>query len=337
VGIGRKFVRVVAALALAFAGAPASTQDADRVAVDSIQSPAPSLGNVVSAPTGLTVFTVSPSTGAVTKSSGNGYRVSSGTTRSLVVVSCGGPGYCATTEPTITIRSIGSPTGRAGQLTNFVISPVTATIVSAPIGTDPVTFKIAPIGRNETRSFYVGADFPIYGDDSGKPTGAASANFEVTVSLTPLPFSGSRTGEAIATVFRPINVALTSNFAFGTISRPFLGSGTVSIDSVTGNRTVTGQGVQGMNSPAPARAAYTVTGEGGQVFSITVPPTFSMTGPGGTITVTTNHTAGGFQSLSGSLGSPGSYSFRVGGSFPVSSTTGLGTYSGSFAVTVQYN
>lgn len=338
-GFSQRFIRLAALGGLAFAASPSSSQilDNDRVGVQSIQTPAPALGNVVSAPAGTTVFTVSPSSGNVSRSSGNGYRVSGGTTRSLVSVFCGGPGYCDSTEATITVGSIGSPTARAGQLTNFTVSPVTAVITAAPTGTNPITFKIGPIGRNQTKSFYVGADFPILGDNSGQPTGAASSGFEVGVSLTPLPFSGSGTGLATATVFRPIVVSSTSNMSFGIVSRPLTGNGTVNLDAVTGVRTVTGNGAEGINSPAPFRAAYTVSGEGGQVFSAALPSTFTMTGPGGEIVVTPTISAPGTQTLSSSLGSAGSYSFHVGGSFPMTSTTPLGSYSGTFAVIVQYN
>jgi hypothetical protein len=79
-----------------------------------------------------------------------------------------------------------------------------------------------------------------------------------------------------------------------------------------------------------------VTGEGGQAISISVPPTFVMNGPA-SLTVTTNKTAGESQILSSALGSGGSYGFYVGGTLPTSSATPVGAYSGSFAVTVQYN
>ena len=87
-------------------------------------------------------------------------------------------------------------------------------------------------------------------------------------------------------------------------------------------------------SPA-TRASYLVTGEGGQTFSISVPPTFQMTQAGGSITVTTNNNAAGTQVLSGALGSVGTFPFSVGGSFPLTSSTPLGVYTGTFVVSVQ--
>lgn len=318
---------------------PALSQKGGKAtpSVQSIETPAPALGKVVSAPTGNTVFRAASSSGDVTKVSGNGYRVSSGNTRSLVTLTCTGMA-CENADADITISSIGSPTGRALPLTNFTVTPVTAVINNGPNGTNPLTFRIRPIGNGGTKSFYVGADFTIAGDESGSPTGEASAAFQVLVEFANPPTSGSGTGLATATVFRPITIALTSNLGFGAVSRPFAGSGTVNLDAATGTLSLTGQGVQLLPViAAPARAGYTVNGEGGQVFSIYIPSTFQMAGPTSNLTVTTSNTSGGIQNLSGTLGSPGSYSFHVGGSFPITATTPVGVYSGTYGVLVQYN
>jgi hypothetical protein len=323
-------MRLLAPAILACTAAPAFSQTI------SVTSPDPQLGNVVSAPTGDTIFRVSPSASTVTVAGGTGYRVSGGTTRAVVTVTCPNVGACNTKDVDVTISAIGSPTKRARALTNFTVSNGTATIKVPPgvSGTNPITFKLNPVGRSSTKYFYLGMDFPIAGDSSGLPTGVATSNFLINATAASVNISAN--GQAVATVFRPITIGLTSNLSFGTVSRPFAGTGTVSLDSATGERALTGQGVQGILA-APVRAAYLVSGEGGQVFSISVPPTFTMTGATDTLTVTTNNNAAGTQVLSGSLGSAGSRAFHVGGSFPLNSSTGLGTYSGSFAVTVQYN
>ena len=71
--------------------------------------------------------------------------------------------------------------------------------------------------------------------------------------------------------------------------------------------------------------------------SISVPSTFTMTGGANAITVTTIPSLSGVQVLSGALGSAGSLSFDVGGSFPLTSGTPSQVYSGTFSVTVAYN
>ena len=80
------------------------------------------------------------------------------------------------------------------------------------------------------------------------------------------------------------------------------------------------------------RAAYNVTGEAGQTFSISVPTSFAMahaTAPSITVNLTPEATSG---TLTG-----GAATFGVGGSFDISDTTATGAYSGNFTVTVAYN
>jgi hypothetical protein len=101
---------------------------------------------------------------------------------------------------------------------------------------------------------------------------------------------------------------------------------------------VTGIGAMALNSPAPTLATYTVTGEGGQAISIDmdIESEVELTGPG-TLSVTLNTNAGPAPVLDGSPGQEGSYDFRVGGTFPFSHDTPVGSYSGTFFVTVVYN
>ena len=159
-------------------------------------------------------------------------------------------------------------------------------------------------------------------------TGAAPAFAQATASQ-------STTGSA--TIIRPITLSKTSDIAFGKVVRPSTGTSTVAIDAASGTRSISGgDGV--LLSSTATRAAYSVGGEGGQSFSISVPSSFSMAHGGGgsaiSVALTGTATSG---TLSGSLGADGSSSFGVGGSFDVSSTTATGSYSGTFTVTVQYN
>lgn len=155
--------------------------------------------------------------------------------------------------------------------------------------------------------------------------------------------SSSQTVSSSATIFRPITLTKTSDLRFGTIVRPAGGSDTVVIAASDGTRTLTTNNAVALSNGAhvaPTRAAFTVAGEGGQAFSISVPSTFNMTRAGGSetlaITLTATATSG---TLSGALGdaSNGSATFGIGGSMPVTSTTASGAYSGSFVTTVTYN
>lgn len=323
----------IAALLLACAGGAA----AQTLGVG-VSGSTPNLGKVASAASGNTVFRVAPSTGSITKLSGSGARVTTGTSRATVTVSCGNQNACASTQVNVRIGS-GSWSGRGRQLTNFTVSMGTATQAVAPTGTDPINFRIGPVGKNSSKTFYVGADFPIAGDDSGSGTGSASSAFYVWVAAAPNTPNGSisASGTALATAFRSISLAKTADLYFGRIVRPLSGSGTVGLAASNAAKTYP-VGVAWMNLPQATRAAYTVTGEGGQTMSINIPSSFNMTGPlSSTLTVTTNNNLTATPTLSSILGNSGTYSFFVGGSFPISSSTQSGVYSGTFTVTVAYN
>lgn len=298
---------------------------------------APDLGKVVSAASGDTVFTIDESTGAVTRASGSGVRLATGTTRAAISVRCGNQGSCNNSTVAVKIGAIGTPTRRARALTRFTVAMGTATLRSGPSGSNPITFTLNAIPRNTTRTFYVGFDFPIAGDNSGLASGAATSGYYVYVSKSSSQPTSGTTGTAAATIYRPIAISNPTDLVFGTIVRPRTGSGSVVINASTGARTVSG-GVVGLSAPPPSRALFTVTGEGGQAFSVSMPTILLMLGTGaGILPVVLSTTAGSTQVLSSAVGSAGTYSFGIGGTLPVSSTTRTGSYSGSFTVTVDYN
>ncbi|MET0273330.1 MAG: DUF4402 domain-containing protein [Phenylobacterium sp.] len=152
--------------------------------------------------------------------------------------------------------------------------------------------------------------------------------------------SSQQTTSSSTTIFQPIALAKNTDLSFGTVVRPSTGTGTVVIAAATGARTLTGAGAllaTGPNAVA-SRATYTVSGEGGQSYAITVPASFSMTRSTGgqTILVTLASTAT-TGILSGSLGAAGTGTFGVGGSIPLADTTVSGAYTGTFNVVVAYN
>lgn len=139
-------------------------------------------------------------------------------------------------------------------------------------------------------------------------------------------------------IIQPIQLAKDTDLGFGSVVKPNSGTNTVAIDASSGSRTVTGGGDAALAPSTSGRATYTVTGEGGQTFSISTPASFDMQRQGGSDTITvalTQSAATG--TVSGALGGSGTAAFGVGGSFDVSSATASGAYSGSFDVTVAYN
>ncbi len=296
-------------------------------------------GNIAAASNGQTVFRADAASGGVIRLSGSGTRLSGASVRSLVTVACNGPATCDSANALITIAPTGTATGRAAPLQNFTVSNsgATASIVVAPGTGSSISFTIGPVGRNLSKTFWVGFDLPIDGNNSAGATGTANSSFAVTVARVDGKGATSLAGAASAAVYRALAISNTSDLAFGRVSAPTSGTGTVTLMPATGAVTVTGNGVKALSAPSSTAAAFTISGEGGQSVSVSVPSTFTMSGPTGGFTVTTNSTISGAQVLSGMLGSGGSLPLNVGGSFNLSAATPAGNYSGSFAVTVQYN
>jgi len=324
---------LVAALMLAAAfGSPTRAQ---QYTVSSITMT--DIGNVASAPTGSSTFQTAPSTGAVTRIAGSAVRLTSGSARSLVTVGCVGEVECPAATVLIAVSQTGTPTGRAGALQNFTASLTSGSFLAAPGTGNSISFTFVGIPDGGSRTFYVGFDFPLSGDNGGASSGPSTANFAVSATTLLGTQGGSLAGLATANVFRSIAITNSSALAFGRITRPRTGSGTVSLAAATGAVTTTGTGVTRMPSPASTAASFTATGEGGQSFSVSVPSTFDLTNGGDTIVVTLTPSTSGNQSFSGAIGSAGTLPILVGGSFALTSTTALGTYTGTFGVTVAYN
>lgn len=150
--------------------------------------------------------------------------------------------------------------------------------------------------------------------------------------------SSAQSGAGSSTIFQPIALQKLTDLEFGAIVRPVSGQGVVSMDPATGARALSGGGALLNSGAAPTRATFTVGGEGGQSFAVTVPASMTMTRAGGseTLSVTLSSTiAAGV--LSGTLGGAGTSSFGVGGAMTVTSAAASGAYAGSFQVVVTYN
>src|SRR5262249_23710157 len=93
--------------------------------------------------------------------------------------------------------------------------------------------------------------------------------------------SATQATTASGTIFQPIVLAKNTDLSFGTIVRPSTGNGTVTVAAADGARTLSGSGALLTSGTAAARATYTVTGEGGQAYSVTVPANMTMTRSGG--------------------------------------------------------
>jgi len=144
--------------------------------------------------------------------------------------------------------------------------------------------------------------------------------------------SASTSTAGSATIAAPISLTENSTLRFGSLVRPTSNSNTVTLATASCAPALTGTGNAALLSSTSGCATYSVTGENAQAFNIVTDPTFDMTRSGGTETITVT------LSKSASTGTIGqaSAAFKVGGSFPLATTTVAGAYSGSFSVTVTY-
>ena len=155
--------------------------------------------------------------------------------------------------------------------------------------------------------------------------------------------TSATTANVTTTIIRPISVTKNTDLKFGTIVRPGSGSGTVGL-STTNVSTVTGTGAILLPSSTTSPANFTVSGEGGQAFTMAIDSTVTLTNTaasGGTLTVTTVNDAACTTAcaLPGALGDPSGDTkiVNVAGSFPFISTTNTGAYAGVMNISVTYN
>ena len=167
------------------------------------------------------------------------------------------------------------------------------------------------------------------------------------LSIVMLAFAAStfaqvtETANATATIISPISISKVTDLEFGNVAVS-TGGGTVVMNATTGIRTVTGDCTLPATPGTVSRAQFTVGGESGYTYSITLPAGATTIGDGvaSTMTVTpwtssptpTGTLTGGTQTL------------YVGATLNVGATQTPGTYSatasngsGEFSVTVNYN
>lgn len=130
---------------------------------------------------------------------------------------------------------------------------------------------------------------------------------------------------ATVEIAAPIAITQDTALAFGNIG-PSAASGTVTI-AVGGGKSVTG-GVSDLGG-SHAAGAFTVTGASGASYSVTIPASVSLTGPGTAMSASLTDDASG--TLTG-----GSETFNVGATLSVGANQTAGSYSGTYTVSVDY-
>ena len=130
---------------------------------------------------------------------------------------------------------------------------------------------------------------------------------------------------------KPLSVILLQDLDYALVGSTNV-SGTVTIDSVTGTKSVSG-GVLDFGG-IHSRAYFEIHGEKNRSFTITLPASLTITAPGGATTTIT-----GFEStpaFTGTLANNGKAFVYVGGVLQVGASQVDGAYNNIFDVTVDY-
>lgn len=152
------------------------------------------------------------------------------------------------------------------------------------------------------------------------------------VVMTGSVMAASGTADVSATVVTPLTVTKVTDLQFGKFSTA-TGGGTVVINAADGARTQTGAVT--LQGGTTGRATFTLSGQSGLAYTATLDnATITLSGSGGTpptmsAALTMNNQTGTFGGSSITLG--------VGGTLTVAGDQAAGTYTGSLAVTVNYD
>lgn len=147
----------------------------------------------------------------------------------------------------------------------------------------------------------------------------------------------SATANASATISVPISITKSADLSFGTLSGgASLGTCVIATD---GTRTQTG-GVTLLGS-AGQNAVYSVAGQVGQEFAITLPSTSVNISDGTNSMTIDNFTArigeAATDGTSSTIPAAGSVAVKVGATLNVAANQVNGYYTGTFSVSVAYN
>jgi spore coat protein U-like protein len=163
--------------------------------------------------------------------------------------------------------------------------------------------------------------------------GAASAT--AIFALATSASAATASADTNAKIIQPITITKDADMNFGTLIRPAADATvTLGTDGVV-------SGVTKVTGSTSTAAKFTVNGEGGQQYSITEEA--SLSNGENSLALTLTKIAGetgtldeDVGTLSGALGAAGSGELLYGASFPITSATATGAYTGTLEVTVNY-
>jgi hypothetical protein len=278
----------------------------------------------------------------------NGFSVNCGT----VVAGTGGTFLLATTPTPTGARSISSGTTTIVQssafypgsftLTGtkgdaFTLTGATATLTngSSTMTTSAGAFTVTPStfpggagSTTTTPTEYLGFTVTVKTSTSDLP-GTYTGTMNVTAKDTSANKTTTKTFTITITVDAPIALVNNTALSFGGIVPTAAGTVTISPAGVRSFSNVT------LVNQAPGSAAsFTVSGAPNATYSITVPLSNTLTGPGAPMTVGSFLTS---PSSTGTLSSGGTQTLTLGAQLTVNSGQVAGVYSRTFTLMVAYN
>lgn len=148
--------------------------------------------------------------------------------------------------------------------------------------------------------------------------------------------AASASGSASATVVAPVSIVNENPIAFG----KFTAAAGVVTTAPDGSRSASG-GAATLSSAAPGSAGQmTVSGAAHATYAISTAGG-ALTGSGDPMTLSNikvaASSASGIPLSNGTIGAGGTQVIRTGGELTVAPTQAAGSYSGHYAVTVEYN
>lgn len=138
------------------------------------------------------------------------------------------------------------------------------------------------------------------------------------------------------TLWNSLQMSETVQMSFGALEVTS-GSSVVRLSAQTGQRSVvSGSGNVSLSAnPASAAGTFQINGQPGVTVSVSLPSSITLTGSsGGTMSV--NNVTGYPSSTQLSLNTTGQASLNVGGDLNIGTSQASGTYSGTYAVTINY-
>jgi len=151
--------------------------------------------------------------------------------------------------------------------------------------------------------------------------------------------TNTATATVTANIIQPITITNNSALGFGNIATGV--AGTVLLNPANASRTASSGVVLPPTQTGSVTAAdFTVSGEGGTAYTLTLPAQTNITQGGNNISInaftsTLTSLSGGI--LGGTGGTIGTQDVKVGATLNILSTQVPGSYTGTFSVTVNYN